>query len=134
MTRLQLGRVIAQRVYQLQTEVGIRPVTLRIGQPVPDPDPDGDWVCPVEFRGAPRGQLPAGTQSVHGVDALQAIVLAVGYAQRELLQLQRRYPEKLTWLGSPDLGLPDIIGLVGVRRIFRAPGKLRLIEGRAPTS
>ena len=131
MARRRVGRVIAERVYQLQTPAGVRPVTLRIGQAVPDPTPGGDWVCPVEFRGAPRAHLPAGMRAIPGIDALQATVLAVGYAHRELVQLQRRCPGQLTWLGSADLGLPDILGLVGIRRTFRAPSKLRLVERRA---
>lgn len=125
MARIPLGKVIAERTYQLRTSAGERSVAVRIGRAIPDPAPGGDWVCPVEFRGAPRGQLPAGPQPVYGIDALQALVLALGYAQQELANLQRRSRGKLTWLGSPDLGLPDIIGLVGVRRIFRAPRKSR---------
>ena len=98
-------------------------MTLRIGQAVPDPRHGGDWRCPVAFRGAPRGQLPAGTHAVYGVDALQAMVLATGYAHQALAQLQLQSGGKLTWLGSADLGLPDILGLVGVRRTFRSPGR-----------
>jgi len=68
---------------------------------------------------------------VYGVDALQAMVLAVGYARQELAHLQHQSGTKLTWLGSPDLGLPDIIGLVGVRRLFRSPRRLRFVAPRA---
>jgi hypothetical protein len=105
-----------------------------IGQAVRDRKPGGDWLCPVVFRGAPRGQLPAGTRAVYGVDALQAMVLAVGYAQQALARLQDQSRGQLRWLGSADLGLPDIIGLVGVRRIFRSPSRLRLAERRTPAS
>lgn len=117
--------MIAERTYQLRTPAGNRAVTIRIGRPVPDPKPGGDWICPVEFRGAPRGTLPTRAQPIHGVDALQAVSLAIGYAQQELAGLQRRSRGALTWLGSRDLGLPDIIGLVGVRRLFRTPRRKR---------
>lgn len=132
MARILLGQVVAERTYQLRSATGVRSVTVRIGHPVPDPAPGGDWVCPVELRGAPRGQLSGDTQPIYGVDALQAMVLAVGYAQQQLAQLQHRSRGKLSWLGSSDLGLPDIIGLVGVRRLFRAPRKSRLVERRSP--
>ncbi len=112
MARISFGRAIAERTYHLQTPTGVRLVTIRIGQPVPDPKPGGDWLCPVAFRGAPRGRLPSGTQAVYGVDALQAMVLALGYAQQTLAQLQRESGGKLTWLGSADLGLPDIMASV----------------------
>lgn len=134
MARIPLGRTIAERTYQLHTPAGVRLVTVRIGQPVPDPKPGGDWLCPVAFRGAPRGRLPSGTHAVYGVDALQAMVLGVGYAQQTLAQLQHQSGGKLTWLGSADLGLPDIIRLVGVRRLFRSPSRLRLVERRPPAS
>ena len=109
-------------------------MTVRIGRAVPDPEPRGDWICPIAFRGGPRGALPAGVQPIPGVDALQALVLAIGYAQQELARLQRRPGTKLTWLGSEDLGLPDIIGLGGVRRMFRAPTRSRRVQRRTPAS
>jgi hypothetical protein len=112
MSRVQLGRIVAERVFELRTSAGVRSVTVRIGQPIPDPHPDGDWVCPVTFRGAPRGHLPLGVRPVCGVDALQALVLALGYIQRELTGLQRQPKVTLTWLESDDLGLPDILGPV----------------------
>jgi hypothetical protein len=118
-------RVIAERTYQLRTSSGERSVTVRFGHPVPDAKAGGDWICPVEFRGTPRGLLPNRTQVIHGVDALQALVLAIGYAQLELTGLQRKSRGALTWLGSHDLGLPDIIGLIGVRTFFRSTPRRR---------
>jgi hypothetical protein len=69
--------------------------------------------------------LPNRAQAIYGVDALQAVVLAIGYAQHELAGLQRKSRGMLTWLGSTDLGLPDIVGLIGVRRMFRTPRRQR---------
>lgn len=118
--RVSLGRVIAERVYNWRTAAGTRSVTVRLGQPVRDRKAGGDWLCPVSFRGAPRGLLRSGSKPVYGVDALQALLLACGYVQQELARLQRSEAGELTWLGTRDLGLPDILALVGVRRVFRA--------------
>jgi hypothetical protein len=134
MARIPLGDVIAERTYQWHTTSGVQLITLSIGRPVPDPEPGGDWVCPVAFRGGHRSGLRKTPLPVHGIDALQALVLAVGYAQRELGNVQRSAGAQLSWLDGPDLGLPDILGLVGVRRLFRAPRKLRLVERGAPAS
>ena len=134
MARTPLGDVIAERSYEWRDARGARAVTVRLGRPVPDPAPGGDWACPVAFRGAPRGLLPRGVQPVYGIDALQALVLAVGYAQRELAGLSRAGRGDLTWLDAPDLGLPDIVGLIGSARMFRAPPKRRLAGRPEPAS
>ena len=128
MPRIPLGDVIAERTYQWRTPRMSRDVVVCIGRPVLDPLPGGNWVCPVTFRGAPRGLLPAGVCPVYGIDALQALVLAVGYVQRELARVQHAEDGALTWMDAPDLGMPDILGLVGVARMFRAPPKLQLVE------
>jgi hypothetical protein len=52
------------------------PVTIRIGKPYPASDVD--WACPVALEGL-ESRLP----DIHGVDSLQALMLA----QRLVLQL-----------------------------------------------
>ncbi|MFT3768499.1 MAG: hypothetical protein QM820_23885 [Minicystis sp.] len=78
-----------------------REVVLTIGKPRRDPRPGGDWVCTVLIEGIPnerRWRAP-------GVDAVQALQIALEDARREL----DASGLPLTWLdeGEPgDLGLP----------------------------
>jgi len=117
--------VVAERVLEMRDGTKVRRVSLRILRPVRDRRPGGDWGCTVQFRGAPRGVLRR-TQTAYGVDTLQALVLAIGCAQRELTRAQVKTKGRLTWLDGHDLGLPNILGLVGIRQMFRAPPKRRL--------
>ena len=124
--RLRFGAIIAEREYEWRTARGRRRIVLRLGAPERDPLPGGDWLCPVQFAGAPAEcGLPRGVRPIYGIDGVQALSLALGYAQRELRALQRSSRGALTWLGTADLGLPDLLGLVGVNKVFRAPPRLR---------
>ena len=109
--RVALGDVIIERVLEWRTPRARRTVAVRIGRPVPDPEPRGDWLCPIQFVGFRRAGL-SGVQPILGVDALQALVLALGHIQLELSALQDDLHTsgraRLTWLGSADLGFPAI--------------------------
>lgn len=75
-----------------------REVTLTLGKPRPSL---GDWACSVLIEGIPNARR----RRIHGVDAVQALQLALEYARREL----DRSGLALTWLdeGEPgSLGLP----------------------------
>ena len=52
-----------------------------------------DWVCAVELD---RGSGPASGHDIHGVDAWQAIVLAMGFV-RAMLQAQVGQGHRLLW-------------------------------------
>ena len=118
--KLVLGGVIADRTYQWQRGKSRGDLTVRIGAPGRDPRPGGDWLCPVQFSGMPRGQgIPTGVVQIFGVDSVQALTLALGFVQTILAHSASRL--SITWLDSTDLGLPDINGLIGVRRSFRRP-------------
>ena len=97
-----VGEVLAEREYEATDINGGAPrkVVLRIGMPRPDPQPGGDWVCPVQVVGMGDDDV----LEVPGVDAVQALHLAMAMAGVRLT-----YPPKgttITWLGGPDLGLP----------------------------
>lgn len=123
--KLELGAVVAER--ELEWHYGERrgSLTVQIGRPRRDAQRGGDWMCPVQFSGVPRGcGLSTAVNPVYGVDRLQALTLALGYVQIQLAHVSPTLG--LSWLGSTDLGLPDIVGLLGVRRSFRQPPKPRL--------
>jgi hypothetical protein len=79
-----------------------REVVLTIGKPRPDPRPGGDWMCSVLIEGIPNGRR----RRVNGVDAVQALQMAMIYARHEL----DASGLPLTWLdgepGDVDLPLP----------------------------
>lgn len=66
----------------------------------PEPDVADDWRCRVHVSTRRREWV---TQGV-GVDALQALILALGHAKVNLLSLDR-VMGPLTWLGANHLGL-----------------------------
>jgi hypothetical protein len=76
-------------------------VRLAIGRPEPDPEPDGDWRCRVMIEGLG----PRVDQHAYGVDAVQALALALEMA-RAHLQPSSAQPARVRWLGQTDLGLP----------------------------
>lgn len=119
--QLELGAVVAERKYDWRRGDDAGSLTVRIGSPQRDPLPGGDWLCPVQFSGAPTGcGISMGVRPVYGLDSLQALTLALGYVQSELARVEASL--RLTWLNSSDIGLPDILGLIGVRRAFlRSP-------------
>ena len=74
-------------------------LTIQIGRPGRDPNPNGDWYCPVCIRGMSKERV----RSFFGIDPLQALQFALG-----LLDLEVRAfagPYQLSWLEHADLGL-----------------------------
>ena len=92
----------AEREFEYHDGEGAHPVLLRIGKPAPDPAPDGDWRCAVDFVGLPDGD---GTFYAVGVDSLQALLLALSAATARLKALRAR-GSALTWEGQAALGIP----------------------------
>lgn len=92
----ELHDVIAEREFEAQGRPG--GVTLRLGRPAPDPQ--GDWSCPFQTVGLGRdGEV----HTAYGVDAVQALVLALQMARAQLQSVQAEHG--LTWLDGSDLGL-----------------------------
>ena len=70
---------VAQRVLRV---VGTpeRSIVVSIGCPALDPDPTGDWICPVYIEGIED----AGPHIVHGADSLQALLLTTELIRKKL--------------------------------------------------
>lgn len=95
----RVANPIAVRRYRVIGEPA-REVVLTIGKPRPDPDSRGDWYSTVLIEGLPRERR----KRVHGVDAVQALQLAMVYARRKIEASGLR----LTLYGAEadDFGLP----------------------------
>ena len=88
-----MGDVVAERTEAFGAGAAVREVTVRIGRPRRDPDPPGDWRCPVRLIGGDHDAV----RWVHGVDSLQALALALRLAEILLDDLRAR-------LGPADAG------------------------------
>lgn len=97
-----VGEVIATRVYEIERpDGGVAEVTLSLGRPRPVPDEE-DWFCPYRFAGEGGARISC----AFGVDALQALVLALNMIAIELHASEEAKAGRMTWLGQSDLGLP----------------------------
>jgi hypothetical protein len=92
-------------------------VAVTIGRPFQDPDPRGDWICPLDIQGIPD----SGEEQVHGIDACQAIELAFVGARQKL----DRSGLHLVWAGQEpgetgfSLHVPYIFGRFFAAKIER---------------
>ncbi|WP_407676264.1 DUF6968 family protein [Plantactinospora alkalitolerans] len=106
----QLGDIVAERQVDAIAEDGSRtPVVLRIGNPLPDALPGGDWYCPHQILGLGDEAVRAS----FGVDSLQALLLSVYALRLKLAERAETASVRLDWLGQPDLGLtvdPEVPG------------------------
>ncbi|MGY2082518.1 DUF6968 family protein [Blastococcus sp. SYSU DS0539] len=98
----ELGQVVAERRLDAVAADGSRtPVSVRIGAPVPDPLPGGDWCCPHRIDGLGDDAV----RVAFGVDSLQALLLSVHSLRLTLAQRAEAAGVALDWLGLPELGL-----------------------------
>jgi hypothetical protein len=94
-----IRRIAARRTFET---VNGKPVVLTIG--VPQRVPGSDWGCALQITGLNTSWRRP--RYVFGIDALQALQLAMECAAAELESVK---PE-LAWLGgSGDLGLPKFL-------------------------
>lgn len=92
----KLDRVIARRTIDEYTGDAILPTEISIG--APHPDDDGNWKCPILID----GRDDSGVEYIFGVDAFQALLLA-------LLRIRQRLDNSgsaFKWLGMPGSGIP----------------------------
>lgn len=87
MREFDLGEVIAERSLIFQANAGwSRDVRVRIGRPLSDSsDEHGPWLCPYQVAGLNRDRVMA----IFGVDAMQALLLAIHTIPAELAAFMR---------------------------------------------
>ena len=91
------GAVIAERMYQIAgTPDGIH---VRIGEPM---NKEGDCACAVHIRGIDDDSV----RMIFGVDALQALCLAIDYVSVRMHVANAQLAGDIEWLGERQLGLP----------------------------
>jgi hypothetical protein len=96
-----IGVVIANRTLELRENGEERDVIVEFGRPQPFPD-GVDYYCPYRITGVGKAKI----SYAGGVDAVQALLLAMQKAGVDLLFLQRAHADQLTWNGERNLGLP----------------------------
>jgi hypothetical protein len=102
MKELTLGEVIAERQFEATDESGKEnEVLVRIGKPVPDSTPGGDWCCPYQVLGIGREPLSA----AYGVDSMQALMLCFKKIAADLNYYCKANRVRLTWLDQDELWL-----------------------------
>lgn len=97
----QLEDVIAERTLEAGKPGtdGAKEIRVRLGRPFSDPDPEGDWICPVQILGLGDEEIA----NVYGIDAIQALTLALQKVGIDLAAATRSGLE-LRWLEGSDLG------------------------------
>lgn len=100
MRLFDLGEVIAERRFVFEAEDGsTRDVGVRLGRPVRDGEAEDDpWMCPFQIDGLGSG----GVKGIFGVDALQALTLAMHTIPVELACSMRNKRGRLLSFGEPD--------------------------------
>ncbi|HVW23755.1 MAG TPA: hypothetical protein VHC69_00195 [Polyangiaceae bacterium] len=96
-----VGTLLAERVLDLETSAGRRQVRVLIGVPRAIPD-STDVYCPYQIVGL----LGGGVRYTEGVDAAQAIYLAMEAIGTSLAATPEARSGRLTWYGETALGFP----------------------------
>jgi len=97
---IELGDVIAEREALFAPRDGEpHGITVRLGRPIPDPrSSEHAWCCPYQVLGLGRDRVFA----CFGVDAMQALVLALHTIPAELAAYVRAHDGTLLHLDAPD--------------------------------
>jgi hypothetical protein len=96
----ELGEIIAERRLVFEaSKGGTRDVCVRIGRPVLDPSaPRETWVCPFQIEGLGTGRA----MGIFGIDAMQALLLAIHTIPAELAIYVRDPGGRFLHLGDTD--------------------------------
>ncbi|HEX2670486.1 MAG TPA: hypothetical protein VHM25_06425 [Polyangiaceae bacterium] len=98
---VEIGDVIAQRSFDLvRQRKTLGRVSVSFGRPVQEPTPDehAPWFCPVAISGAGMERFIA----IGGVDALQALVLALEFATSTIPLEAARMGARAEWLHDDE--------------------------------
>jgi hypothetical protein len=93
-----VGTVIATRELECR---GAVPIVVLIGQPQPFPDYE-DYYCPFQLRGYGDERI----RYAGGVDAVQALELALQMIGTILYTSREAQEKRLSWNGAENLGFP----------------------------
>jgi hypothetical protein len=96
-----VGTLLAERILDLETSAGRREVRVLIGVPRAIPD-STDVYCPYQIVGLLGGAV----RYTEGVDAAQAIYLAMEAIGTALAATPESRSGRLTWYGETALGFP----------------------------
>lgn len=96
-----VGKVLAERTLDLEANGQARAVKVRIGMPRRIPD-SPDYYCPYQIVGLHDETV----RYTEGVDAAQAIYLAMEAAGTFLASTNEARTGRLTWYGEREHGFP----------------------------
>jgi hypothetical protein len=96
-----VGTVLAERILDLDVVDGRREVQILIGLPRNIPDSE-DFFCPYQIV----GMLESTVRYTEGVDAAQAVYLAMEAIGTLLAETPEARSGRLTWYGERALGFP----------------------------
>jgi hypothetical protein len=97
-----VGEVIAERTFTLDSEGESATLTLRLGKPRPFPDNEG-FFCPFEVAGIGERKV----RYAAGLDEFQSLQLALQLIPAVLHVYQKAADGRLYWLEpGDDLGFP----------------------------
>src|SRR5438067_12043365 len=95
----ELGNVIAERAYFRAGDNAQTPVVqVEIGMPGRSPHAEGEYMCSYRVK-SPTSEL---TDTAYGIDALQALQLALGAVEARLRNLSRSSELALRWSGDEN--------------------------------
>lgn len=100
----ELGTIIARRAYfGAKTEDAPPVVEVEIGKPLPSPHAADEFMCSFRIRSDGTDR----TETVFGIDELQALQLALGYLKAKLRKLSEASYPNLHWVGDQgaDFGI-----------------------------
>jgi hypothetical protein len=100
----ELGLLIARRNYFSTHDVSRATIVeVEIAAPAKSPHAEDEFMCSFRLK----SPISDRTETVYGVDALQALLLALGYLEAILHRLQSSSGLSLSWVGgeAQDFGI-----------------------------
>jgi hypothetical protein len=95
-----VGQVICTRILDLRDN---KRVIVKLGAPQEYPEPPDDYFCPYQIIGLGDERV----RYAGGVDAFQALSLALKSIGAVLYSSTEARAGELSWLGQSDLGFPQ---------------------------
>jgi len=100
MIKPPMTAVIAEReIEAIRADGQDETIIVQVGRPARDPNPKGDWYCPLRIKGREKERVHV----VFGIDKLQALQFALGLLDLEVKAFAGK--GQLSWLGKKALGL-----------------------------